>query len=105
MENKDLVTGTPVKYSFVQRIDSAIPTYWKDILTGLQRIIMIILTVIFIIVLNRASIEIGALKEETKRIATIAENGCKIAEQTRQEIYQQIEEIQKYGIKFHVKFW
>jgi hypothetical protein len=105
MENKDLVTGTPIKHSFVQRVDSAIPAYWKDILTGLQRIIMIVLTIVFIVVLNQTNIEIGKLKEETKRIATIAENGCKIAEQTRQEIYQQIEEIQKYGIKFHIKFW
>jgi hypothetical protein len=70
-----------------------------------QRVVMVILTLLLVLVLYRTSNEIGALKIETKRIAIIAENGCTIAEQTRQEIYQQIEEIQKDGLKLHFRLW
>jgi hypothetical protein len=70
-----------------------------------QRVVMVVLTVLLVLVLSRSNTEIGALRAETRRIATIAENGCQIAEQTRREIYQQIEEIQKDGIKLHFRIW
>jgi hypothetical protein len=70
-----------------------------------QRAVMVILTILLVIVLNRTSIEIGALKVETKRIATIAESGVQIAEQSRQDILREIDEIQKDGIKLHFRLW
>jgi hypothetical protein len=70
-----------------------------------QRAVMVILTILLVVVLNRTSIEIGALKVETKRIAMIAESGVQIAEQSRQDILREIDEIQKDGIKLHFRLW
>ena len=71
----------------------------------IQRIVMVLLTVALVVVLCRANVEIKALRVETKRIAGIAEQGCKLAEQTRQDLLREINEIQKDGIKLHFRLW
>jgi hypothetical protein len=105
-KNEDLVTGTPVtKTPLALRAVLAVPEYWKEIFIYFQRLIMVILTVAVVLSLYKASEEIKALRVQTTRIANIAENGCRIAEETRTEIYRQIEEIQRDGIKLHFRIF
>lgn len=70
-----------------------------------QRIIMVILTVALLLVLRTASYEIQDLKNEIRNVANISERALITANEIRTEINQQIEEIQKYGVKLNVKLW
>jgi len=70
-----------------------------------QRIVMVFLTIGLLLVLRTASYEIQDLKTEIKNVAEISERALVTANEIRIEINQQIDEIQKYGVKLNVKFW
>lgn len=71
----------------------------------IQRFVMVILTIALCLILRTTSYEIRDLKTEIKNISAIAERGLITAEKTREEIYQQIEEFQRDGIKLHFRLW
>ena len=70
-----------------------------------QRIVMVILTIALLFVMRTASYEIQDLKKEIKNIAEISERALITANEIRVEVNQQIDEIQKYGVNFHLKLW
>jgi hypothetical protein len=100
----DLVTGIPITPKKIYKISDKLSLFF-EYAKLIQRIVMVILTIVLIIVFVKSSNEIRALRIETARIATIAERGCIIAEQSRQDILREIDEIQKDGIKLHFRIW
>ena len=102
--NEDLVTGTPVTQKSVQDV---IVYYNKNIelFKIIQRAVMVILTIAVLVVMCNVGREIRDLKTEMKNIAVITEKAMKIAEESRQDINRQIDEIQKDGIDLHFRLW
>ena len=100
LKDEDLVTGTPVTEKKVFNL-----TVFFEWVKLVQRVFMVVLTIVLIVAFVKTSNEIQALRIETARIATIAEKGVIIAEQSRQDILREIDEIQKDGIKLHFRLW
>ena len=70
-----------------------------------QRVIMVGLTIFLIAVMSNVNTEIKGVKIEMQKLTELTVKALNIAEVTRLEMMKQIDEIQKDGIKFHIRLW